>query len=134
MHYLQLILNDIYFSPVIYHLAALLISTLKSIWMKLFSSHINESAGWDSALMAILFLNPFLAFWAGSFWVIWLQTLLLSLPLYLAAFYFRQYVLKTESYRDGSAVMMGAGAMYFFGHALSGTLIFLHYLWGLIWR
>ncbi|RYY77272.1 MAG: hypothetical protein EOO52_07290 [Gammaproteobacteria bacterium] len=134
MRYLQLILDDIYFSPVIFHLAALLISTLKSIWMKLFSSDANESAGWDSAVMAILFLNPFLAFWADSFWGVWVQTLLLSLPLYLAAFYFRQYVLKTESYRDGSAAMMGAGAMYFFGHALSGALIFIQYLWVLIWR
>jgi hypothetical protein len=50
----------------------------------------------------------------GRFFLgIWLQTLLLSLPLYLAAFYFRQYVFNTESYRDGSAAVMGAGAMYF---------------------
>lgn len=36
MHYLQLILNDIFLSPLIYHVAALLISNGKSLWMKFF--------------------------------------------------------------------------------------------------
>ena len=129
MHYLQLILDDIFLSPLIYHFAALLVSTVKSWWMKFFSSYANESAGWDAVVMMILFLNPFLAFWADSFWVVWLQTLLLGLPLYFIAFYFRQYMIKTESYRDSSSAMMGAVFMYFLGHLISGIAIFIGYLW-----
>ena len=128
MHYLQLILNDIYLSPLIYHFAALLISTVKSLWMKFFSPYANESAGWDSVVMGVLFINPFLAFWANSFWVVWLQTVLLGLPLYFVGFYFRQFVIKTESYRDSSAAIMVAVVMYFLGLLISGIAIFIRYL------
>ena len=127
MHYLQLMLNDIYLSPVIYHFAALAISTLKALWVKCFSSYANESEGWDSAMMVILFLNPFLAFLANSFWVVWLQTLLLSLPLYFAGFYYRQYVLKINSYSDMSAAMLGGLFLYLFGHIASGLAVFIFY-------
>jgi hypothetical protein len=133
MHYLQLVLNDIYFSPAIYHLVAMAISTAKALWVKCFSPYANESEGWDSAMMAILFINPFLAFWADSFWVVWLQTLVLSLPLYFVGFYYRQYVLKIR-YSDAAAGMMGNIFLYFFGHVASGAVVFILFLWRALWN
>lgn len=130
MNYLQLIWNDIYFSPLFIHGAFFIIFFIKDLMIKWFSEYHHEDDGWNSTAIAIMFLNPFLAFWADSFWIVWVQTLLLSIPLYFCAFYVRQYILDT-SFSDSAAAILGAVFLCIYGHIASGIMVFARYLWHL---
>src|SRR6187402_1610941 len=95
----EALLSDIQLSPLLWHVLLSVISSIKAITLKIFS-RANESQGWDGAVMALLFCNPFLAFFADSFWNIWLQSFLLGLPLYFLAFYIRNDLFGYAEYSD----------------------------------
>ena len=121
MHCLQLIWSDIYFSPLFIHGVFFIIFSIKDLMIKWFSEYHHDAHGWDSVIMAIMFINPFLAFWADSFWIVWTQTLLLSIPLYFFAYYCRQYILHT-TYSDAAAGILGAVFLYILGHVGSSVV------------
>ena len=133
MHYLQLIWNDIYFSPLFIHGVFFIAFFIKDLMIKWFSEYHHDGHGWDSVIIAVMFINPFLAFWADSFWIVWMQTLLLSIPLYFCAFYGRQYFLNT-SYSDEAAGMLGAVFLCIYGLIASGIIVLIGYLWRMIWN
>lgn len=124
----ELLLNDIILSPLLWHVCLLLISSSKAITLKLISRH-NEAQGWDVMVSMLLFINPFLAYFADSFWNIWLQSVILGLPLYFLGFHFRTRVLRMDQYSDPAAAVMFGGFMFFLGHVLSGGFLFVRYLW-----
>lgn len=129
----DLLLNDIFLSPILWHVVLLLISTIKAMTLKLASRH-NEAGGWDVMVSMLLFINPFLAFFAESFWNIWLQSLLLGLPCYFLGSYFRTRILRIDSYSDAAAAVMFAGFMFIAGHVLSGGAVFIRYVWRGLWQ
>lgn len=122
------LLNDIQLSPLLWHVLFLVISSIKAIALKLFS-RANESLGWDGAVMMLLFCNPFLAFFADSFWSIWLQSFLLGLPLYFLAFYIRNDLFGYAEYSDSAAAHMLCLFMFFIGHLLSIGFLLVRYIW-----
>lgn len=128
MNYLQLFLNDVFFSPIAYHLIALIISTIKVLWVKCFSRYIYESEYWGSCMMALMFFNPFLAFFADSFWAVWLQTLILSIPLCGLGFYYRQYILQVGNYNGAGMAMMGSVFAGAYGQIASGIIALIIYI------
>ncbi|PUA27940.1 MAG: hypothetical protein B0W54_15640 [Cellvibrio sp. 79] len=129
----ELLLNDIIFSPLSWHVALLLISSVKAITLKLVSRH-NEAQGWDVMVSMLLFINPFLAYFADSFWSIWLQSFILGLPFYLLGFHFRTHILRIDQYSDSAAAVMFSGFMFLIGHVLSGGFLFIRYLWRSFWQ
>ena len=124
----EALLTDIQLSPLLWHVLLLLLSSIKAITLKLFS-RANESLGWDSAVMLLLFCNPFLAFFADSFWSIWLQSFLLGLPLYFLAFYFRNDLFGYAEYSDPAAANMVSLFMFLMGHLLSIGFLLIRYIW-----
>lgn len=128
MHDLKFIWNDIYLSPLFIHGVLFVIFLIKDLMIKWFSEYHHDDHGWDSVIMVAMFINPLLAFWADSFWLVWIQTLLLSIPLYLSAFYIRQIILHT-SYSDAAAGMLGAVFLCICGHVASGIIVLIRYLW-----
>jgi len=128
MQYLQLFLNDIFLSPIVYHFAAFVISTIKVLWVRHFLGHIYESKYWGSSIMWLMFFNPFLAFAADSFWVVWLQTLILSIPLaYLVSFY-RQFILRVGYYRGSDLEVPVAASLGIFGQIASVVVVLVIYI------
>jgi hypothetical protein len=124
----EFLLSDIQLSPLLLHVLLLVISSIKAITLKL-CSRVNESQGWDSAVMVLLFCNPLLAFFADSFWNIWLQSFLLGLPLYFAAFYFRSDLFGYAEYSDPAAAHMLCLFMFLIGHLLSIGFLLIRYIW-----
>lgn len=124
----EALLNDIQLSPLLWHVLLLVTSSIKAITFKLFS-RVNESHGWDGAVMTLLFCNPFLAFFADSFWNVWWQSFLLGLPLYFVAFYFRSDLFCYAEYSDPAAAHMLCLFMFLIGHILSIGLLLTRYIW-----
>lgn len=122
------LLTDIHFSPLLWHVLLLVISSIKAITPKIFS-RANESLGWDSAVMVLLFCNPFLVFFAESFWNIWLQSFLLGLSLYFLAFYFRSSSFSYAEYSDPAAANMVSLFMFLIGHIFSVGFLLARYIW-----
>ena len=119
---------DFIYSPLLWHPVLLLVSTIKAAVLKLCSRY-NESIGWDIAVAALLFINPFAAFFASSFWGVWLQSVILGLPLYFAGYYFRDSILKISDYRDSAAAVMLGSFLFVAGHLLSGVFLLVQYIW-----
>lgn len=125
------LLKDIQFSPLFWHTCFLLLSSIKALVLKLLS-RANESYGWDGAVMLLLFCNPFFAFFADSFWHIWLQSLLLGPLLYFIGFYFRNSVFRFSDYSDPAAACMMSLFVFLIGHLVSVAIWFICYLWEFI--
>ncbi|HSX51838.1 MAG TPA: hypothetical protein VLF09_12805 [Cellvibrio sp.] len=126
----DILCNDALLSPVVWHFVLLFISTGKALLLKL-TAHSNESFGWDMAVSLLLLISPFLAYFADSFWLVWFQSLIFSLPLYWLGFEFRVRFLGV-SYNDSATALMFGCFMFAAGIFLSGVLVFFRYLWHLL--
>lgn len=124
----DIFLKDFFLSPIFWHSLLLLVSCIKAVILKVLS-RANESAGWDAVVLALLFFNPFFAFFADSFWNIWLQSLVLGLPLYFFGFYVRNNYFGYADYSDAAAAGMISVMLFAFGHFFSGAFLLLRFLW-----
>lgn len=128
MKYWQLFLNDIFLSPIVYHFVAFVISTIKALWVKHYLRCIYESEYWGRTMMVLMFFNPLLAFAADSFWIIWLQTLVLSIPLACLGSYYRQFILQVDNGYSADMQMVGVVTLGAYGQIASGIIALIIYI------
>ena len=124
----DIFLKDFFLSPIFWHSLLLLVSCIEAVILKMLS-RANESPGWDVVVLALLFCNPFFAFFADSLWSIWLQSLLLGLPLYFFGFYVRNHFFGYADYSDAAAAGMISVMLFVFGHFFSGAFLLFRFLW-----
>jgi hypothetical protein len=118
MDILNAFITDIYCSPLTLHTGLLMVCGLYKIICLYFGSREYQNNLWDFGVWLILLINPFLALLANNFWMIWLQTLILSVPLLLVGLSYSEKILN-KRYNEGALMHMVGIYLFIMGQIAS---------------